>query len=413
MSADDIQKAKMHALFMQIKHGKTGLSSNRNTGMKNGPSSMSPSFSPVSKIHIQPKIEEYKKPVIPPLEVSCKVEGSLNPKKEIDSKEPVGEVCSEVKIPWKSPPGTLNPLFLPLSSPPLNSLFVPSFVTSYPTTPNPPLPDDPISPLPQPDPPYHAPLPDIAEGTDTSTNHLLSNTSLPTISTASPNHVSSFHSASDLPLPQPSSRMLTKSQTGHFKPRTFHDYHLHYTTRHPFRALHAGVGGTIYQVVQGLPSNPKEPWDLEMDYDDTLTPEIPIEQPPDADGSEIQVSLTEHVSTVVAPAPAPSVPQVGGGSGTKPDLELLVVLQENPELVFALTSGQARNLSSEETVKLFDMIKAGGAGLAGSLNGLGGKVEKVEVSLPSPTPSCNPGTERDFGQYCKLSNKSLNCVNFL
>ncbi|KAJ6674907.1 ZINC FINGER CCCH DOMAIN-CONTAINING PROTEIN 6-RELATED [Salix viminalis] len=147
---------------------------------------------------------------------------------------------------------------------------------------------------------------------------------------------------------------------------------------------------TIYQAVQGLPSNPKEPWDLEMDYDDTLTPEIPIEHPPDADGSEIQVSLTEHVNTVVAPAP--SVPQVGGGSATEPDLELLAVLLENPELVFALTSGQAGNLSSEETVKLFDMIKAGGAGLAGSLNGLGGKVEKVEVSLPSPTPSSNPGT---------------------
>ncbi|KAJ6674906.1 HOMEOBOX PROTEIN LUMINIDEPENDENS [Salix viminalis] len=107
MSADDNQKAKIRALFIQNKHRKTGLSYNRNTGMKNGPSSMSATFSPVSKIHIRPKIEEYKKPVIPPLEVSCKVEGSLNPKKEIDSKEPMGEVCREVKIPWKTPPDEL------------------------------------------------------------------------------------------------------------------------------------------------------------------------------------------------------------------------------------------------------------------------------------------------------------------
>jgi hypothetical protein len=96
----------MRALFMQNKHGKTGLSSNGNTGMKNGPSSMSASLSLVSKIHIRPKIEEYKKPVMPPLEVSCKVEGSLNPKKEIDSKEAMWGVCIEVKIPWKTPPGT-------------------------------------------------------------------------------------------------------------------------------------------------------------------------------------------------------------------------------------------------------------------------------------------------------------------
>jgi hypothetical protein len=166
---------------------------------------------------------------------------------------------------------------------------------------------------------------------------------------------------------------------------------------------------TIYQTVQQIPSNPKEPWDLEMDYDDSLTPEIPIEQPPDADVAETQVSHTEHVNTVVASAP--SLPQVGGGSATEPDLELLAVLLKNPELVFALTSGQAGNLSSEETVKLLDMIKTGGAGLAGSLNGLGGKVEeKVEVSLPSPTPSSNnPGTVRDLGQYCKFCYVSLNC----
>ncbi|KAI9400235.1 hypothetical protein POPTR_002G209216v4 [Populus trichocarpa] len=110
MSADDIQKAKMRALFMQNKHGKTGSSSNGSTGMKNGglnkPSSMIPSLCPVSKIHIRPKIEEYKKPVTPPPQVSSKVEGFLDLKKEINSKEPMGGVCIKVQIPWQTPPGT-------------------------------------------------------------------------------------------------------------------------------------------------------------------------------------------------------------------------------------------------------------------------------------------------------------------
>ncbi|PQQ03046.1 homeobox protein LUMINIDEPENDENS isoform X2 [Prunus yedoensis var. nudiflora] len=57
---------------------------------------------------------------------------------------------------------------------------------------------------------------------------------------------------------------------------------------------------TIYQRVQEIPSNPKEPWDIEMDYDDSLTPEIPIEQPPDADGTETQASLSREVNNAQA-----------------------------------------------------------------------------------------------------------------
>ena len=83
----------------------------------------------------------------------------------------------------------------------------------------------------------------------------------------------------------------------------------------------------------------------------------------------------------------PSSSQIGGGVAAEPDLKLLAVLLKNPALVFALISGQAGNLTSEETVKLLDMIKAGGAGLAGNSNDTGKKLEeKVEVSLPSPTP---------------------------
>ncbi|WCJ21385.1 Homeodomain-like superfamily protein [Euphorbia peplus] len=137
---------------------------------------------------------------------------------------------------------------------------------------------------------------------------------------------------------------------------------------------------TSYRIVQEVPSNPKEPWDIEMDYDDTLTPDIPVEQPPDADATETH---NEETPTTAFP----------GGGSAEPDLELLAVLLKNPELVFALTSGQASNISSEETLKLLDVIKRNGAGLGPSLNGFSGKLEeKVEVSLPSPTPTSNPGT---------------------
>lgn len=168
---------------------------------------------------------------------------------------------------------------------------------------------------------------------------------------------------------------------------------------------------TVYQTNQDIPLNLKEPWDREMDYDDTLTPEIPIEQLPDPDGGggvETHVSPKHGVNNSVTQVAASqrvngSVPlasvasQIGNASTAEPDLELLAVLLKNPELVFALTSGQAANLSSEETVKLLDMIKAGNTS---SNNGINRQVEeKVEVSLPSPTPSSNPGTVRHFGLY--------------
>lgn len=169
---------------------------------------------------------------------------------------------------------------------------------------------------------------------------------------------------------------------------------------------------TIYKTFKEIPLNPKEPWDIEMDYDDSLTPVIPTEQPPEVDGTETQASHSREVDNAAEMLIVPSqgvnsavslAPQTNNASSTtEPDLELLAVLLKNPELVFALTSGQAGNLSSEDTVKLLDMIKAGGAGFAGNLNGLASKMEeKVEVSLPSPTPSSNPGTVRYLGSFCK------------
>lgn len=151
---------------------------------------------------------------------------------------------------------------------------------------------------------------------------------------------------------------------------------------------------TIYRTVQEIPPNPKEPWDREMDYDDSLTPVISLEQLPDADVvPEAQVPSNEN-----ARAGLSSMSQNSNPAPAEPDLELLAVLLKNPEIVFALTSGGAGSLSSADTVRLLDMIKAGG-GAAGNLNGLGvgagigvgGRTgERVEVSLPSPTPSSNP-----------------------
>ncbi|KAL6516014.1 hypothetical protein OROGR_019319 [Orobanche gracilis] len=140
----------------------------------------------------------------------------------------------------------------------------------------------------------------------------------------------------------------------------------------------------VYRSIQEIPSNPKEPWDREMDSDDTLTPEIPIEQLPDVEPleppSDSHIGNNETVAPPVASTLSENMPE--------PDIELLAELLKNPRLVFALTSGQAGNLSSDATVKLLDMIKANGAD---SLSKLAGDDEnKVVVSLPSPTPSTEP-----------------------
>ena len=41
--------------------------------------------------------------------------------------------------------------------------------------------------------------------------------------------------------PAPSYHVVTRSQTGHLRPRTYPDFHLYYLTCHPLRALHVGV----------------------------------------------------------------------------------------------------------------------------------------------------------------------------
>ena len=42
----------------------------------------------------------------------------------------------------------------------------------------------------------------------------------------------------DISIPAPAPRVLTRSQIGSFKPKAFPYYHLYYSTKHPFKALH-------------------------------------------------------------------------------------------------------------------------------------------------------------------------------
>lgn len=147
----------------------------------------------------------------------------------------------------------------------------------------------------------------------------------------------------------------------------------------------------VYRTIQEIPSNPREPWDREMECDDSLTLEIPIDQLPDVETLEALDNPPMQSNETMGPTPSESMM-------SEPDFELLAELLKNPELVFALTSGKAGNLSSDETVKLLDRIKAHGASSLGNL--AGNANDKVEVSLPSPTPSSDPVPVRNFSTFC-------------
>lgn len=148
---------------------------------------------------------------------------------------------------------------------------------------------------------------------------------------------------------------------------------------------------TLYQSLQTIPLNPKEPWDREMDYDDSLTPEIPSQQPPEESLTEPQDSLDERRTAAGAATTSSSL------SSSEPDLELLAALLKNPDLVYALTSGKPSNLAGQDMIKLLDVIKTGAPHSSSSSNKQ--VEERVEVSLPSPTPSTNPGMVRYSKTY--------------
>ncbi|KAJ7972921.1 Homeobox protein LUMINIDEPENDENS [Quillaja saponaria] len=285
MSADDIQKAKMRAMFMQSKYGKSGLS--KESAEAKAENLLKPSnkasIPASSKVSVQPKIEENKNSMLLPSKISNRQEPSFDSNLGTDSKESLWEKSKRVQILWKTPAEIK-----------LNDVW----------------------------------------------------------------RVGAGEHSKEVDVQK--NRNCREKETS-------------------------------YQTIQEIPSNPKEPWDLEMDYDDTLTPEISIEQLPDADGAEMLATSNQGVKDAV-PLAATSSQNCDATSTAEPDLELLAVLLKNPELVFALTSGEAGSLSTEDTVKLLDMIKKGSVNLAGNVNGIGGKVENVEVSLPSPTPPSDSGT---------------------
>ncbi|XBI68009.1 hypothetical protein VPH35_047271 [Triticum aestivum] len=184
---------------------------------------------------------------------------------------------------------------------------------------------------------------------------------------------------------------------------------------------------TFYASPKDIPSNPKDPWDSEMDFDDSLTPEIPIEQPPDADTMEVD-SVGAAPPNMVVPG---EIQQVGStssssltvasganGAASEPDLELLAVLLKNPQLVFALSSNEVGNLPTEQTVALLDMLKQTGLGLLELVNSLpnGAGVpnkpepvpETIPTSLPSPTPPkdlpASVGWRSDFPTHVRAPN---------
>lgn len=157
---------------------------------------------------------------------------------------------------------------------------------------------------------------------------------------------------------------------------------------------------TVYYNVTDIPSNPKEPWDVEMDFDDSLTPEIPSEQLPDTDiyagditdHSQSQLP-PENMDSPSVPHTVNAVPPTSGNGMLGPDLELLAVLLKNPDLVFALTSGQGAAMDAQ-TIALLDIVKNMGAANNETSTSVGEnsskqqlqKQESPATSLPSPTP---------------------------
>ncbi|MQL71969.1 hypothetical protein Taro_004284 [Colocasia esculenta] len=153
---------------------------------------------------------------------------------------------------------------------------------------------------------------------------------------------------------------------------------------------------TFYLTADDIPANPKDPWDVEMDFDDSLTPEIPTEPPPDAEVADGETSTRPDVGKDTAEdngQPATTSAPVTAGAPPEPDLELLAVLLKNPDVVFALTSGQGTSLTNAETVALLDVLKRSSGGLPGMLlNGsaaaaaAASQASEPPTSLPSPTP---------------------------
>ena len=113
MSADDIQKAKMRAIHMQDKYGKSNAPASENSPQKNEDLEPPPvSQVPANKVPQlpQPKRNEVKKspPVPTGKSLSHKPEtsASSNPKPNLTTQEQLLEKLKKDQVPWHTPPGT-------------------------------------------------------------------------------------------------------------------------------------------------------------------------------------------------------------------------------------------------------------------------------------------------------------------
>ncbi|WMV47583.1 hypothetical protein MTR67_040968 [Solanum verrucosum] len=301
LSADDIQKAKMRAQFMQSKYGKTNNdeSSRVKPQAPNGITSSSNGILlGAPKLQDRPKVEECEKLNSVASKGPSQLENHL--KLSFDVEEPPSKRCKKMQIPWRKPPG---------------------LQLSYAWK--------------------------VCAG-------------------------------------------------GESKEVDVQNWRVHRETE------------AIYRTVQEIPLNPKEPWDPEMEPDDTLTTELPLVQLPDAEGAETAVLPQEDRKTEAAALASTSngiattakpdlellaILSNGIATTAKPDLELLAILLKHPGLVYDLTSGQGGNLSSEQIVKLLDSIKANERNSLSIQTNLARDAEKkVEVPLPSLTLSSDPGT---------------------
>ncbi|KAI3975256.1 hypothetical protein MKX01_033496 [Papaver californicum] len=388
MSADDIQKAKMRAMFVRSKYGKSGSSPKENQQLKTeGPSRASVSLpghllSLSISSPVRPKIEEIRKsvpssensPVKPQIE---EMEESVILPSETSPVRPQIEEMRETVV----FPSVTSPV-----RPHIEEMGKPVILPSKTSPVRPQLEEmrEPVV-LPSGNSPARPEIEDIRKPLVIPSQ---TTTTLPETSIRSKLSLSSQNC--------PSLDKLKRDRISWQMPPEI-----------KINSLRRVGGGenskeveiqsnrmrrereTIYQRIQDIPSDPKKPWDQEMDYDDTLTPEIPTEQPLDVETAENNSSY--HQEIVTRPSTSYSIPvSTGSVAEPEPDLELLAVLLKNPDLVFALTSGQGGNISSEETVKLLDMIKKNGLGqTTGVSNGFVGGNHPTNMdmtSLPSPTP---------------------------
>lgn len=105
MSADDIQKAKMRAQFLQTKYKKASSSNENKVKTEGRKSSQVSILSSASKVPARPSIEEHKKTVAVRTKAPNVLEASIDPKPKVDLKEPLWEKCRRVQISWHTPPG--------------------------------------------------------------------------------------------------------------------------------------------------------------------------------------------------------------------------------------------------------------------------------------------------------------------